>query len=242
MTVTSPARPVLTLVPPWTAPDHRHGFGWRWFQVRQAWESIRWHVLTAVSAMVATVSPGVRGQAWREGFDVALGARSARTWRDHVGEWRQGNEVAAEIVWRRHGQRWDGRRLTLCCPFVLPDPAALSNVASGLAGEQLTRALEWQAATAADQGRHPAARHGWRGRRWRRIWPAVAVMATAAVAADSHRVTALADAAGVRRIAGADGRHAGAGTGHGRGQPDRRQPPGRHARPAWRAVAEGGRR
>lgn len=67
-------RPVLAV----DRPDHRHGFGWRLYQLREAASTVRWHVLTAVWAMVATVAPRVRAEAWREGFDVALGNRSGQ--------------------------------------------------------------------------------------------------------------------------------------------------------------------
>lgn len=236
----APGRPVLRLVPPPAAASIRHGLRWRLFQVRQAAGTVRWHIATAVAAMVARVVPAVRGQAWREGFDVALHSQSGRTWRQDLPEWRQGNEVASEIVWRRHGQRWDGERLTLCCPFVVPDPAALSDVANQVAAEQLEYSGAARAQAAFEQARQSAATPGGHWRQWRRILSAATAMATAAVAADNHRVTALAPLVATRRIVVIEGRHA-APAGHSRQPgPDRFRTPGRHARQDRPAVAEGG--
>jgi hypothetical protein len=233
----TPGRPVLTVVPPWTEPDHRRGIGWRLFQVRQAAGTARWRVMCTAAAMVAMVVPRVAGEAWAEGFGVALHSQSGRTWRQHLDSWRQGNELAHEIVCRRHGQRWDGKRLTLCCPFVLPDPAALSDLANQVAQEQLAYSGAARAQAAFDQARQAAATPGGHWRALRRIGPAVAVMATAAVAADSHRVTGLAPLVATRRVVVAEGRHV-ATPGHpGRPRAGRIRTPGRHARPRWRSRA-----
>jgi hypothetical protein len=259
----APGRPVLTVVPPWTEPDHRHGISWRLFQVRQAAGTVRWRILTAVAAAVATVVPRVRGEAWREGFDVALGRRSAVTWRQALDSWRLGNEVAHEIVYRRHGQRWDGHRFSLCCPFLVPDPPALAAVAADVAAE----ALEYSGAARAEaEWRQQSTAAATAGARWRtvsgalraagpdsaadlagcggrirsatrRAVAAAAVMSTAAVAADNHRVAGLAPLVATRRIVVVEGRHV-ATPGHpGRPRSDRSRPAGRHACPRWRSRA-----
>ena len=231
----APGRPVLTVVRPDDAPC-RHGPRWWWFRVTEAAGTVRWHIVTIVAAALAIVVPRVRAEAWTEGFTVALGGHPARTWRQHLDSWRQGNEVAHEIVWRRYGQRWDGRQFTLCCPFALPDPAALSALAARLDAERLAGVLQWQAARAAEQGGQPAAAAGRNWRALRRIGPAAALMATAAVAAGSQRVTALAPLVATRRIVVAQARHAAAAGRPGQPPSDRRQPPGRHARPRWRTA------
>lgn len=233
----TPGGPVLTLVPPWTEPDHRHGIGWRWFQVRQAAGTVRWRVMCTAAAMVATVVPRVAGEAWREGFGTALHSQSGRTWRQHLDEWNQGNQLAYEIVYRRHGQRWDGARFTLCCPFVLPDPAALSNLANQVAAEQLEYSPALRAQAAFEQARQSSATPGGHWRQLCRIGPAVAVMATAAVAADSHRVAGLAPLVQTRRIVVVEGRHAAAPGHPGRPRSDRSRLPARHSRPRWRSRA-----
>jgi hypothetical protein len=229
-------RPVLTVVGPADIPDHRRGFGWWWFKIREAAGTVRWHILTAVAATVAAVAPRVHGQAWREGFDAGFCCPSARTWRQHLDSWRQGNEVAHEIVYRRHGQAWDGSKFTLLRPLLVPDPAGLSNLVNELAEEQLEWSAAARAQAAAEQARQSAATSG---RNWcalRRILSAAAVMATAAVAADDQRVTALADVVATRRIVVIEGRHAATPDHPGRRRPDRSRPAPRHARPRWRSL------
>jgi hypothetical protein len=279
MTVTSPGRPVLTLVQPDGEP-YRHGPRWWWFRVCEAAGTARWRILTAVATALAIVVPRVRAEAWAEGFTVALGGHPARTWRQHLDSWRQGNEVAHEIVYRRRGQAWDGRKFTLRRPLLVPDPASLSALAAQVAQEQLNWPAAARAQAAAERrsdssgtacaptatagltcaddctgagpapgagtaGGQRATRSATGGAGWRalrRIGPAVAVMATAAVAAGSQRVTALADVVATRRIVVIEGRHA-ATAGHpGRLPVNHSRPPGRHARTEWRAVAEGGQR
>ena len=258
----TPGRPVLTVIRPDDVPDFRHGPRWWWFRVTEAAGTVRWRVLTAVAAAVATLAPRVRGQAWREGFDVALHSGSGHTWRQHLDEWNQGNQLAHEIVYRRHGRRWDGEIFTLCCPFAVPDPPALAAVAADVAAEDLeysgaaraeaawrqratavaTAGGRWRIVAGALYGAGPdrAADLAGRGGRIRsaarRAIAAAAVMATAAVAADSHRVTDLAPAVAPRRIVVVEGRHA-AGPDHpGRPRSGRPSPPGRHARPRWRTA------
>jgi hypothetical protein len=233
----APGRPVLTVVPPWSGPDHRRGIGWRLFQVRQAIEGARWHILVMVAAAVAAVVPRVSAEAWREGFGTGLHSQSGRTWRHALDSWRQGNDIAHEIVCRRRGQRWDGKRLTLCCPFLVPDPAALAAVAADVAAEELAYSGAARAQAAAELARQSGATPGWRWRQLRRIGPAAAVMATAAVAADSHRVAGLAPLVATRRIVVAEGRHAAPAGRPGQPRSSRPQPPGRHACPRWRSRA-----
>jgi hypothetical protein len=234
--VTAPGRPVLTVVPPWAGPDHRRGPRWWWFRCTEAWETVRWHVLTTLATTVATVVPRVRSEAWREGFDTGLGAAVRRTWRQHLDSWRQGNDVAHEIVHRRHGQRWDGERFTLCCPFALPDPAALSNLASYVAQEQLEYSGPARAQAAFEQARQAAARPGWHWRQLGQIGPAVAVMSAAAVDARCHRVAELAPLVATRRIVVSEGRHVAAPGHPGQPRSDRSRPAGRHVRPRWRLL------
>jgi hypothetical protein len=233
----TPGRPVLTLVPPLPEPDHRHGTGWRWLRVREAAGTVRWHILSTVAAIVSTAVPRVRGQAWAEGFTVALGARERRTWRDYADSWRQGNELAHEIVARTVGQRWNGDHFAVRRPLLVPDPAALSDIAGHVAAEQLKYSGAERARTAAEQARYASASTGGSWREMRRIMAALAVMATAAVAASDHRVTALAPAVAGRRIVVADGRHVLTPGRPGRRRPNRSRPRGRHRRTGWRTLA-----
>jgi hypothetical protein len=259
----APGRPVLTVIRPDDVPDHRHGPRWWWFRIREAKDTARWHILTAVAAMVAKAVPRVRGQAWREGFGTGLCRPSRPTWRQHLGEWHEGNQLAHEIVYRRRGQAWDGRKFSLRRPLAVPDPPGLAAVAAAVAAEDLaysgaaraearwrqqptaapTAGARWRTAVGALYGAGPdrAADLGGCGVRirsaGRRAVAAAAVMATAAVAADNHRVTTLADAVAPRRIVVIEGRHA-ATPGHpGRPRSDGRRPAGRHARTRWRSLA-----
>jgi hypothetical protein len=208
----TPTRPVLTVVHPDDIPDHRHGLRWRWFQVREAGGTVRWHILTAVAAVAARAVPRVRGQAWREGFDTGLCRPSSPTWRQHLDDWHEGNQVAHEIGYRRHGQAWDGRKFSLRRPFLVPDPPGLAAVAAAVAAEDLeysgaaraeaawrqratavaTAGARWRAVIGALYGAGPGnaadldGRHGRFRSAGRRAVAAAAVMATAAVAADNH--------------------------------------------------------
>jgi hypothetical protein len=145
----------------------------------------------------------------------------------------------------------------------VPDPPALAEVAADVAAEDLeysgaaraeaawlqqatavaTAGGRWRTVAGAlyGAGSGNAADLAGRGGRirsaGRRAVAAAAVMATAAVAADSQRVTGLADAVAARRIVVVEGRHA-AGPDHpGRPRSDSRRPPGRHARRTWRTAA-----
>jgi len=219
------ARPVLTVVPPWSGPARPRGPAWWWFKIREAAGAVRWGIVSAIAAAVALAVPAVAGQAWAEGFTVALDSRSPRTWRQHLGAWRRGNETGAEVVARRRGQRWDGGRFTVCCPFVLPSPPALATVAAEVVAGELRFMLEAQAT-----GRVRVAA-------WRRILAAAGVMAAATVAAGNHRVTGLGPVVASRRAVVAQARHAPPGRPSGQPLAGRRQPPGRHARTGWRILA-----
>jgi hypothetical protein len=231
--VTSPGRPVLTLVQERDAP-YRHGPRWWWFRVRDAASTVRWRALRSIMAAVATT--GVRERAWAAGFDLGLGRYGGHFWLSHLDAYDAGNEVAREVVpvagWRR-----DGRRLTLRRPFVLPDPAGLANLVAELAEEQLIYSGAARAEAAFEQARQSGASAGGHWRQLRRIGPAAALMATALVAADSQRVTALADAVAPRRIVVSEGRHAATPDHPGRPRSGRSQPRGRHARTRWRSLA-----
>ena len=224
------ARPVLAVVPPWPGPARPRGPAWWWFKIREAAGAVRWGIVSAAAAIVALAVPGVAGQAWAEGFTVALDSRSPRTWRQHLGAWRRGNETGAEVVARRRGQRWDGGRFTVCCPFVLPSPPALATVAAEVVAGELRFMLEAQAT-----GRVRVAA-------WRRILAAAAAVAAAAVAAGNHRVTGLGPVVASRRAVVAQARHAAPGRTSGQPPVNRERPVPRHARPAGRAVAAGGSR
>lgn len=168
---------------------------WLWL-VREAAGGARWRLSTAVAALVATLAPRVRGQAWAEGFAVAHGNRTARTWRVDLPEWRAGNEVAHEI---RHRRR-DGRLEGVCRPFVVPSLAALSAIAAEAADEQ----MEWLASAQVGAGGQAGAH--WSA--WRRILGAAAAVATSAVDASHPRVAALPPVAPPRRIVVVEGRPA----------------------------------
>jgi hypothetical protein len=196
----APGRPVLTLIHPDDVPDHRHGPSWWWFRVREAKDTARWHILTAVAAVVARVVPRVRGQAWREGFDTGLCRPSSPTWRQHLDDWHEGNQLAHEIVYRRHGQAWDGAKFSLRRPLLVPDPAGLAAVAADVVAEDLVYSGAARAQAAAEPGG-----------RWRvlaRVGPAVAVMAAAALDARCQRVAELAPLVATRPAVAAQGRHA----------------------------------
>jgi hypothetical protein len=181
--------------------------------------------------------PGVDEQAWAEGFATALHSPAGRTWRQHLDSWRQGNELAHEIAFRRRAHRFDGHRFTLCCPVPLPDPGGLADVAADVAAERLEHSGAERAKLAYEQARQASASAGGHWRQVRRIMAALAVMATAAVAASDQRVTALAPAVATRRMVVAGARHAAPESRTGRRRPDRPRTTPRHRRPGWRTLA-----
>jgi hypothetical protein len=240
----APGRPVLSVIRPADVPDHRHGPRWWWFRVTEAWETVRWHILTAVAAMVARVVPRAHGQAWAGGFDTALD----RGVRHRPGRHRPPHLENISTAGAR-ATRWRSRSSTAgtgsvgraqvhpLLPFVLPDSATLSDLVADVAEEQLEYSGAARAEVAFEQARQAAARPG--RHRWhlRRIDGAVALMATATVDARNHRVTAPADVVDPWRVVVIEGRHA-ATPGHpGRPRSDGRQRSGRHARPRWRSLA-----
>lgn len=259
----TPGRPVLTVVHPDDIPDHRSGPRWWWFRVRETAGTVRWHVVTAVVAIVARVVPRVRGQAWAEGFAVALCSPSPATWRQHLDEWHEGNALAHEIAYRCRGQAWDGRKFILLRPLAVPDPAGLAAVSEAVAAEDLRYSAAARAEAAWRQRATGVAAAGgrWRtvvaalygashgsaadlashGRRFRlagrRMVAAAAVMATAAVAADNHRVTDLAPLVATRPAVAIAGRHVATPGRPAQRRPSRSRPPGRHVRPRWRTAA-----
>jgi hypothetical protein len=152
-------RPVLTLVRPWDGPDHRHGPGWWWFRCREAAATVRWRLVSSIVATVATA--GMRERAWAAGFALALGRHENHFWASHAAEYRSGNEVAHELRYRRRDLHVNG----VCCPFALPDPAALAALSAEVAAEELASlgqpAATWPPLVAprrivVSEGRHAA--------------------------------------------------------------------------------------